>query len=116
MGFISDNFGRRTIIITISALHILASFSTSFSNSFMMFVMFRFFVGGSIHAVWASFFVLMAEIVPENSRLYTLGWLLVTVTQPFSVAANIEKIIVTQFAYSKDFLYWTYIQPKISKS
>ena len=105
MGFISDNFGRRTIIITISALHILASFLTSFSTSSMMFVIVRFFVGGSIHAVWASFFVLMAEIVPENSRLYILGWPLATVAQSFSESANIQKIIVTQFAYSKDCLY-----------
>ena len=101
MGFISDNFGRRSIIITISALHILASFLTSFSTSFMMFVIVRFFVGGSIHAVWASFFVLMAEIVPENSRLYTLGWPLAQ--ESSSVAANIQKIIVTLFAYSKYF-------------
>ena len=33
-----------------------------------MFVIVRFFVGGSIHAVWSAFFVLMAEIVPEDSR------------------------------------------------
>ena len=68
MGYVSDNFGRRTIIITLSAVHILSSFITSFSSNFPMFVIVRFFVGGSIHAVWSAFFVLMAEIVPEDSR------------------------------------------------
>ena len=68
MGYVSDSFGRRTIIITLSVVHILSSFITSFSSNFPMFVIVRFFVGGSIHAVWSAFFVLMAEIVPEDSR------------------------------------------------
>ena len=68
MGYVSDSFGRRTIIITLSTVHILSSFITSFSSNFPMFVIVRFFVGGSIHAVWSAFFVLMAEIVPEDSR------------------------------------------------
>ena len=44
-----------------------------------MFVCVRFFVGGSIHAVWSSYFVLMAEIVPASGRsicggVMNFGW------------------------------------------
>lgn len=91
MGSLSDKFGRRTIIITLSSVHILSSFITAFSNHFLMFVGIRFFVGGSIHAVWAAFFVLMAEIVPENYRtmcggVLNFGW-------------NIGSLIMTLMAY-----------------
>ena len=68
MGLFSDHFGRKKIIVLMSLIHITASFLTSFSNSFSMFVGIRFFVGGSIHAVWSAYFVLMAEIAPASKR------------------------------------------------
>ena len=68
MGLFSDQFGRKKIIVLMSLVHIAASFLTSFSNSFSMFVGIRFFVGGSIHAVWSAYFVLMAEIAPASKR------------------------------------------------
>ena len=71
MGIASDNLGRRTIIIALSCLHIVASFVTAFANTFSMFVGARFFVGGSIHAVWSSYFILMTEITPESARSIT---------------------------------------------
>ena len=92
MGFVSDNFGRRTIIITLSALHIISSFVTSFSSTFSMLVIIRFFVGGSIHAVWSAFFVLMAEIVPEDSRVLCGGVL--------NYGWNIGSLLMTFLAYN----------------
>ena len=68
MGIFSDHYGRKKIIVLMSLIHITASFLTSFSNSFSMFVGIRFFVGGSIHAVWSAYFVLMAEIAPASKR------------------------------------------------
>merc|ERR1712223_2288318 len=56
MGIFSDHYGRKKIIVLMSLIHITASFLTSFSNSFSMFVGIRFFVGGSIHAVWSAYF------------------------------------------------------------
>jgi OCT family organic cation transporter-like MFS transporter 4/5 len=38
-----------------------------------MFVITRFFVGGSIHAVWSSFFILMAEMIPSSGRSFSGG-------------------------------------------
>ena len=43
MGLISDRFGRKTIIIWMSLVHIGASFLTSFSKTYPMFVGTRFF-------------------------------------------------------------------------
>ena len=68
MGIFSDHYGRKKIIVLTSLIHITSSILTSFSNSFSMFVGIRFFVGGSIHAVWSAYFVLMAEIAPASKR------------------------------------------------
>ena len=56
-----------------------------------MFVGIRFFVGGSIHAVWSAYFVLMAELVPASKRslcggVLNFGW-------------NIGSLIMTLIAY-----------------
>ena len=56
-----------------------------------MFVSTRFFVGGSIHAAWSGFFVLMAELVPENSRVICGGVL--------NFAWNIGSLLMTMMAY-----------------
>lgn len=91
MGIISDQLGRRTIIIMMSTVHIISSFVTAFSTNYWMFICVRFFVGGSIHAAWASFFVLMAEIVPEKNRTFCGGVL--------NFGWNIGSIIMTLMAY-----------------
>ena len=36
MGFISDNFGRRTIIVSLSGVHIIESFITSYSQALFL--------------------------------------------------------------------------------
>ena len=56
-----------------------------------MFVGIRFFVGGSIHAVWSAYFVLMAELVPASKRslcggVLNFGW-------------NIGSLVMTLIAY-----------------
>ena len=53
-GFLSDNWlGRRKTILWFSLAHIAFSFGTAFAQSFGAFLAIRFFVGGSIHAVWS---------------------------------------------------------------
>merc|ERR1719242_1155628 len=100
MGLFSDHFGRKKIIVLMSLIHITASFLTSFSNSFSMFVGIRFFVGGSIHAVWSAYFVLMAEIAPASKRslcggVLNFGW-------------QIGSLIMTLCAYF--IRSWDYLQ------
>ena len=70
------------------------------SNSFPMFVGIRFFVGGSIHAVWSAYFVLMAELVPASKRslcggVLNFGW-------------QIGSLIMTLTAYL--LRRWNYMQ------
>ena len=67
-GILSDSIGRRKTILIFSVLHIFFSFLTSTSNSYIMFLSARFFVGGCIHTVWASMFVATIEIVCEPMR------------------------------------------------
>ena len=91
MGLFSDQFGRRTIIICLSSVHMIASFVTAFSSNYTMFVCVRFFVGGSIHAVWSAYFILMAELVPASARsicggVLNFGW-------------NIGSLCMTLMAY-----------------
>ena len=73
-GYLSDRFGRRRSILVLSAVHIIASFATYLShltNSYTVFLLTRFLVGGSIHMVWSAFFVLATEVSIENRRGYT---------------------------------------------
>ena len=91
MGLFSDHFGRRTIIICLSSVHIIASFVTAFASNYTMFVLVRFFVGGSVHAVWSAYFILMAELVPSSGRsicggVLNFGW-------------NIGSLFMTFLAY-----------------
>ena len=51
-----------------SACHIIFSFVTAASQSYLMFVIVRFFVGGCIHTVWSAMFVIAIEIVSEPMR------------------------------------------------
>lgn len=90
-GLVSDRFGRRTVILALTTLHITASFATAFASSYLMFVTVRFFVGGSIHGVWSAYFVLMAESVPESARpicggVLNFGW-------------NLGSLLMTLMAY-----------------
>ena len=77
------------------------------SKSFPMFVGIRFFVGGSIHAVWCSYFVLMAELVPASKRslvggVLNFGWqigsLIMTLT-----AYLLRRWNHMQFAFAGNF-------------
>ena len=49
-GVLSDSIGRRKTILLFSAIHVLFSFLTSISQTYLMFVGVRFFVGGCIHS------------------------------------------------------------------
>ena len=91
MGLISDHFGRKTIIIWMSLVHIVASFLTSFSKTYSMFVGFRFFVGGSIHAVWSAYFVLMIELIPASNRSFCGGFM--------NFSWNFGSLLMTLCAY-----------------
>ena len=91
MGLISDRFGRKTIIIWMSLVHIAASFLTSFSTTYLMFVGTRFFVGGSIHAVWSAYFVLMLELIPASNRSFCGGFM--------NFTWNIGSLLMTLCAY-----------------
>ena len=91
MGLISDRFGRKTIIIWMSLVHIAASFLTSFSTTYPMFVGTRFFVGGSIHAVWSAYFVLMLELIPASNRSFCGGFM--------NFTWNIGSLLMTLCAY-----------------
>ena len=91
MGLISDRFGRKTIVIWMSLVHIGASFLTSFSTTYPMFVGTRFFVGGSIHAVWSAYFVLMLELIPASNRSFCGGFM--------NFTWNIGSLLMTLCAY-----------------
>ena len=82
-GMLSDSIGRRKTILIFSALHIFFSFLTSASQSYVMYLAARFFVGGCIHTVWASMFVATIEVVCEPMRntsaaIFNVGnWILI---------------------------------------
>ncbi len=67
-GIMSGAIGRRKTILIFSACHVTSSFLTSISQSYLMFVSVRFFVGGCIHAVWSAMFVIGIEIVSAPMR------------------------------------------------
>jgi len=90
-GILSDSIGRRKTILIFSAIHVLFSFLTSISQSYLMFVGVRFFVGGCIHSVWAAMFIIAMETVCEPMRtstgaVFSLGW-------------NVGSLIMTFLAY-----------------
>jgi len=71
-GFLSDRLGRRTTLLAMALLHVVASFLTfltSFGDSLMAFIAARFFVGGTIHSVWTCAFVLASEASVEKNRV-----------------------------------------------
>lgn len=70
----SDSWiGRRKTILLFSIVHVASSLLTAFSNSYIMFVAVRIFVGGSIHTVWASVFVAAMETVSESKKTLVGG-------------------------------------------
>ncbi len=75
-GFLSDRFGRRSLLLGASLVHVVASFLTAlsaFTGSYSAFVAARFFVGGTIHAAWTATFVIVAEITHEAKMGVTGG-------------------------------------------
>ena len=70
-GILSDSIGRRKTVLLFAALHLLFSILTSASQTYLMFVGVRFFVGGCIHTVWSAMFVIAVEIVSEPMRNIT---------------------------------------------
>jgi OCT family organic cation transporter-like MFS transporter 4/5 len=90
-GILSDSIGRRKTILIFSLIHVLFSFLTSISQTYLMFVGVRFFVGGCIHSVWAATFIIAMETVSEPMRtstgaVFSLGW-------------NVGSLIMTLLAY-----------------
>ena len=70
-GFLSDRFGRRRVAIALSIVHVCASFLTfgaKFVGSLQLYLAARFFVGGSVHAVWATMFVHCMETSVKSKR------------------------------------------------
>ena len=81
-GFLSDRFGRRPVMLAMCATHVIASFVTyasKFAGSFTLYLLARFFVGGSIHMTWSVHFVFCMEVTKKDRRgwvgaIYNLGW------------------------------------------
>ena len=70
-GVLSDSIGRRNTILLFSIIHVLFSFLTSISQTYLMYIGVRFFVGGCIHTVWAALFIIAIETVCEPMRTST---------------------------------------------
>ena len=70
-GVLSDSIGRRNTILLFSGIHVLFSFLTSISQTYLMYIGVRFFVGGCIHSVWAALYVIAVETVCEPMRTST---------------------------------------------
>lgn len=97
-GFFSDRLGRRTIVLTLTAIHVIATFATCFATkSYLAFILARFFVGGTTHGTWVALFVITTEISTKSRRglagfVMNLGW-------------NVGAIILAAVAYlSRDWV------------
>uniref|UniRef100_A0A1B6D578 Major facilitator superfamily (MFS) profile domain-containing protein n=1 Tax=Clastoptera arizonana TaxID=38151 RepID=A0A1B6D578_9HEMI len=69
-GFISDRFGRRTMLVTVTVLSAIMGVLRSFSVSYVMFAVFEFcdaLVGGNIYSAC---FILGLEIVGPKKRMF----------------------------------------------
>lgn len=106
-GSIADSLGRKRVLIVISFMNALCIVASSFSQTFGMFMLFRFLngaaLGGAGPVIWSYF----AEFQPRSKRgsmlsfmaaFWTLGNLL--------VASSAWLIIPTEIGFeSKEFVY-----------
>ena len=100
-GYLSDNWlGRRKTILWFSLVHVVFSFATAFAPSFPAFLGIRFFVGGSVHAVWSSCFVVAIETVGESKKALVGG--------VFNVGWNLGSLTMVLLAYL--IRSWSYLQ------
>ena len=78
----------------------VTSFATAFAPTFGAFLGIRFFVGGAIHAVWSSFFILAIETTGESKKALVGG--------VFNVGWNIGSLTMCFLAYL--IRSWNYLQ------
>ncbi|KAL7637232.1 UNVERIFIED_CONTAM: hypothetical protein RMT77_011944 [Armadillidium vulgare] len=67
---LSDKFGRRLVSLTCTALFIVSTISTAFSNALITFLILRFIVAFAGHGAYLANYVLCMENVGEKGRSY----------------------------------------------
>jgi len=67
-GYLADMFGRKPIMLVSLIAHILLSFATAFSPSFIVYVIFRFLDGFALQGAFASAYVLSVELLLPHRR------------------------------------------------
>ena len=70
LGWLSDNFGRKTVLMPSLCTLVLVSFSSSFSPNIYLFAFSRFIVGFSLPGVMIQAFILITESVGNKQRAF----------------------------------------------
>ena len=77
----SDIFGRRPTLMLFTGLLLLFSHTLAFIDNYVIYLMARFIVGGSCHALFAIFSVSVLELMPISKRILAMtvmqiGWII----------------------------------------
>ena len=67
-GWLADRLGRKKLFLITLALYLVATTATAFSQSFLMFAIFRFFTGAGIGGEYAAINSAIDELIPARVR------------------------------------------------
>lgn len=76
----SDVLGRRKALLGFSTLLFIFSHSLAFISDYVLYLCARFIVGGSVHALFAIYSIVLIEVVPKVHRtksqtVLQMGWI-----------------------------------------
>jgi len=89
-GVLGDRFGRAKVMMWTILAYSLCTGLSSFSVGFWDFAFYRFLTGLGVGGEFAVGVSLVAEVMPERSRSYALGWL-----QALSAVGNITAALIS---------------------
>jgi MFS family permease len=67
-GHLTDRFGRKLLFMVTLGLYLVATVATAFSETFLMFAIFRFFTGAGIGGEYAAINSAIDELIPARVR------------------------------------------------
>ena len=67
-GWLADRLGRKKLFLITLALYLVATIATAFSQTFLMFAIFRFFTGAGIGGEYAAINSAIDELIPARVR------------------------------------------------